>query len=413
LNYPDHPGSGGRVDLLLIKPIFDLAGPPFAISPTPMTARILSVFLLLAAFEASVCRVSCAQPPAVAKPALPPAVEDMSAGVSCQASTEFKQLWHERTVQLGSADYPIGPGDLLRITVVGVDQLDKLEVRVSGDGTIVFPFAGTVSVTHMGDGDLEHELERRLRVYIRDPEVNVFNEEDKSRTVRVMGLVNKPGLIVLASQNETIMDAIAEAGGLRDDASQRIVFIPARPSDFAPAVPATSPAGDALPPGVTRDGLPRADLSEHGELSPVSYSIADTGPIVMNIHDDNERRCLDLPARPGDTVVVPVAGNVTVEGWVRTPGAVNLTPGMTVLGAIAAAGGALFSSNAEILRSGSADQRTRLAVDLSAIQSGALPDLPLQAGDVVIVEHSIVGAVPYAVYSILGRFSPGLAIPIP
>lgn len=146
---------------------------------------------------------------------------------------------------------------------------------------------------------------------------------------------------------------------------------------------------------------------------PASHIGAAAAPIVMNMHDDNERRCLELPARPGDTVIVPVAGNVTVEGWVSTPGAVNLTPGMTVLGAIAAAGGALFSSHGEILRSGSEDQRITLAVNLSAIRSGASPDLPLQAGDVVIVDRSVAGAVPYAVYSILGRFSPGLAIPIP
>jgi hypothetical protein len=37
----------------------------------------------------------------------------------------------------------------------------------------------------------------------------------------------------------------------------------------------------------------------------------------------------------------------------------------------------------------------------------------LQAGDVVIVNHSVIGALPYAVYTIVGRFSPGLAIPIP
>jgi hypothetical protein len=86
---------------------------------------------------------------------------------------------------------------------------------------------------------------------------------------------------------------------------------------------------------------------------------------------------------------------------------------MTVLGAIAAPRGALFSSSGEIQRSGSKDQRITLAVNLSAIRSGTDPDLPLQAGDVVIVDRSFVGAVPYAVYSILGRFSPGLAIPIP
>jgi protein involved in polysaccharide export with SLBB domain len=395
--------------------------PLFAELLTSMTNRVLSIFLLLAVFEALVFHTASAQSPTTEDSSrLPPTFEASNAASGCQASSEFRQLWHERAAQLSAADYPIGPGDLLRITVVGIDQLEKLEVRVTGDGTVAFPFAGTVSVTRMTDDDLERELERRLSTYIRDPEVSVFNEEDKSRTVRVMGLVNKPGLMVLASQSETIMDTIAEAGGLRDDASQRILFIPARA--LPPGFSAASPYSNANPPPAPREALSPgttdktpANVDSHGDeaLMPVSYADTAAAPIVMNMHDDNERRCLELPARPGDTVIVPVAGNVTVEGWVRTPGAVNLTPGMTVLGAIAAAGGALFSSNSEILRSDSEDQRLTLTVNLSAIRSGASPDLPLQAGDVVIVNRSVVGAVPYAVYSILGRFSPGLAIPIP
>jgi protein involved in polysaccharide export with SLBB domain len=136
-------------------------------------------------------------------------------------------------------------------------------------------------------------------------------------------------------------------------------------------------------------------------------------PIVIDMHSDAERFCLELPARPGDIVVVPVAGNVTVEGWVRNPGAVNLTPGMTIVGAIAAAGGALFSSEAEILRSNPEGQRQAIRLDLSDAEDGAAPDVPVEAGDVVIVERSVAGAAPYAVYTLLNRFATGLAIPIP
>jgi len=346
---------------------------------------------------------------------LPPAAEFSPLISDCQPSSEFEQVWRERTTLSGGADYPIGPGDLLRITVVGIDQLENQEVRVTGNGTVTFPFAGTISVINLTGDDLERELEERLSTYIHDPEVDVFNEEDKSRTVRVMGLVNKPGLIVLASRNESIMDTIGEAGGLRDDASQRILFIPAPlpPAAFDMASPALNASSSSPPHELLQSSLKKSVSEGDGVLIPVSYYDAAASPIVMNMHDDRQRRCLQLPARPGDTIIVPVAGNVTVEGWVRTPGAVSLTPGMTVLGAIAAAGGALFSSSAEILRSGSDDQRTSLPVNLTAIQSGTIPDLPLQAGDVVMVDHSVIGAAPYALYQLFGRFSPGVAIPIP
>jgi protein involved in polysaccharide export with SLBB domain len=141
---------------------------------------------------------------------------------NCRSSNEMRELWRVRTAKGNIGDYPVGPGDLLRISVAGIDQLERQEVRVGGDGTITFPFAGTLHVAQMTDQMLEHELAYRLSEYIKDPEVSVFNEEDKSRTVRVMGLVNKPGLMVLASKDESIIDTIAEAGGLRDDASQRI-----------------------------------------------------------------------------------------------------------------------------------------------------------------------------------------------
>jgi protein involved in polysaccharide export with SLBB domain len=384
-----------------------------------MADQGLLILLILGISGLSGCSASTSHSPTSLQTALPPAINVSAAAAGCRASPELQQLWRDRTVQITASDYPIGPGDLLRITVVGIDQLEKQEVRVTGDGTVTFPFAGTVPVDHMTDEDLERELERRLRAYIHDPEVSVFDEEDKSRTIRVMGLVYKPGLIVLTNQNESIMDTLAEAGGLRDDASQRIIFIPSPTPAPAPDIRKTAMSSNTtgnVPP--LTDANSAALAHEHSlgneEIIPAMYSEPPTSaPIVMNMHDDIQRSCLELPARPGDTVIVPVAGNVTVEGWVRSPGAVNLTPGMTVLGAIAATGGALFSSRAEILRSNAGNQRVELTVNLSSLEAGTGSDLPLEAGDVVIVEHSIIGAVPYAVYSVLGHLSPGLAIPVP
>ena len=60
--------------------------------------------------------------------------------------------------------------------------------------------------------------------------------------------------------------------------------------------------------------------------------------------------CLDLPTRPGDVIVIPIAGEVMVQGWVKNPGAFKITPDLTILGAISAAGGALFSNSVEVIR---------------------------------------------------------------
>jgi protein involved in polysaccharide export with SLBB domain len=98
---------------------------------------------------------------------------------------------------------------------------------------------------------------------------------------------------------------------------------------------------------------------------------------------------------------------VGVYGWVSHPGTFDVTAGMTVLGAVTAAGGAMFSSNVELLRT-ERGNRISIPLDLSKIESGKASDLPVKGGDVVLIKSSAVGAVPYGVYTLLSKFGTGL-----
>jgi protein involved in polysaccharide export with SLBB domain len=102
-----------------------------------------------------------------------------------------------------------------------------------------------------------------------------------------------------------------------------------------------------------------------------------------------------------------------VDGWVQNPGAFKIAPGMTALSAISAAGGALFSSSAEILRTASNGQRLSVALDIAKVQKGQEADVPVQSGDVVMVDRSTVGAVPYAFYVLFNKFGTGMMLPVP
>lgn len=54
-------------------------------------------------------------------------------------------------------------------------------------------------------------------------------------------------------------------------------------------------------------------------------------------------------------LLIPSAGQVLVEGWVEKPGSYKITPALTVLGAVAAAGGPLFpadTSAVKVIRTG-------------------------------------------------------------
>jgi protein involved in polysaccharide export with SLBB domain len=120
-----------------------------------------------------------------------------------------------------------------------------------------------------------------------------------------------------------------------------------------------------------------------------------------------------LPARPGDVVIVPAVGEVMVQGWVANPGAFKISPGMTALGAVTAAGGQQFSSSAVVLRTGQNGDQTQLPIDLAKIKAGEEADVPVQSGDVVVVNRSAIGAVPYLVYSLFNKFGTGAYLPIP
>jgi hypothetical protein len=140
------------------------------------------------------------------------------------------------------------------------------------------------------------------------------------------------------------------------------------------------------------------------EAHPAGASVM---PIIIDLSSPSMTGCLDIPARPGDVVLVPAAGQVGVYGWVAKPGSFDVTAGMTVLGAVTAAGGAMFSSNAEIMRT-SHGNRISVPVDLSDVEHGHATDIPIEGGDIILVRASALGAVPYAAYTLMNKFSTGL-----
>jgi polysaccharide export outer membrane protein len=135
-------------------------------------------------------------------------------------------------------------------------------------------------------------------------------------------------------------------------------------------------------------------------------------PIIMELDERSASACLNMPARPNDEVVVPPAGQVGVYGWVSRPGTFDITPGMTVLGAVTAAGGAMYSSNVEVLRKDASGERSSVPMDLSKLEDGRSADIPVQAGDLIVVRSSALGIVPYTVTQILHfGFGSGMYFP--
>lgn len=299
------------------------------------------------------------------------------------------RLWQERRQESSTGDYPIGPGDVIDVSVPGMEELKDVSVRVTGEGKLSLPFVGVINVTGMTDKGLRDEIRKRLQKNImRDPQVDLFVKEFRSRQVAVIGAVQKPGLYNLTNYSDTIFSMISQAGGMIQGSAERILFIPAEPADPDKAKEVVA----SLPVRMTSQ-------------DPSPLILKNVEPIVINlgsvIRGGNEKY-LSIPARPGDIIMVPGAGEVLVQGWVEKPGSYKITPGLTILGAVAAAGGPMYpadTSAVEITRTNRQGKKISMVADLSAIKSGQQPDIPVLEGDVVNLSSSGPKMVAYGIYS--------------
>jgi polysaccharide export outer membrane protein len=122
-----------------------------------------------------------------------------------------------------SDEFVIGPGDLLAINVWKETDISKV-VPVRSDGRISLPLIGELHASGLTPKQLEAEVTKRLKDYVADPAVTVVVQEIHSQKVNVLGMVSHPGSFPLAKPM-TVVDAIATAGGFRDFAKQKDVYV--------------------------------------------------------------------------------------------------------------------------------------------------------------------------------------------
>jgi protein involved in polysaccharide export with SLBB domain/predicted small secreted protein len=390
-----------------------------AIGNRHLTVNLLSLVVLAACGLAA-----CATTQGVAGDAAISSADIDS--VRLDSQQRLRETIAEREHDSFSSEFGIGPGDVLEISVAGVDEVKQRIARVSPQGTIELPIAGSLEVNGLTEPQLNAALTKAFSKYIKDPEVNVFVQSYNSRQVAVVGMVNKPGRYTLNRRGETILDLIGRAGGMSGDGGSLIIFVPAtddknatvpdktlaelqpphKPRSDAGIVAAMAPGPDTQVTAEQPDTKAAANWPAAGGALPDALATG-SDSIFINLAGGSQRE-LSVPLRPGDVIIVPARGQVLVQGWVQNPGAYPITPGMTALGAITAAGGQMFSSSALVLRAGSHGERIRVPVDLSRVESGQSPDIQVQSGDVVIVEHSVAGALPYGLYFLLNKFGSGM-----
>jgi polysaccharide export outer membrane protein len=97
-------------------------------------------------------------------------------------------------------------------------------VPVRPDGKISLPLIGEVKAAGLTPPQLRAQLTTQLNKYIDNVEVAVIVQEARSHKFNVVGEVGKPGTYQLNGQM-TVLDGIAMAGGLRDFAKKKDIYI--------------------------------------------------------------------------------------------------------------------------------------------------------------------------------------------
>jgi polysaccharide export outer membrane protein len=122
------------------------------------------------------------------------------------------------------AGYKIAPMDMLTVKVFKMPDLSG-DYEVDLTGNISMPLIGEVAAYDLTTAQLDQSLTRKLgEKYLENPDVSVGIKSSTRRSVTVDGAVNKSGSYPVFGPT-TLMQAVAAAGGTREDANARRVAI--------------------------------------------------------------------------------------------------------------------------------------------------------------------------------------------
>jgi polysaccharide export outer membrane protein len=131
-------------------------------------------------------------------------------------------------VNVASADeanYLLGPGDMLKITVYNNPDL-TLETRITETGTISFPLLGEIALGGMTASVAEKKLSNQLETggFVKQAQINILVMQFQSKMVSILGSVYKPGRYPL-DRSMNLTEVLALAGGVPVDGSDMITVI--------------------------------------------------------------------------------------------------------------------------------------------------------------------------------------------
>jgi polysaccharide export outer membrane protein len=248
---------------------------------------------------------------------------------------------------------PIGPNDLIAVSIYDAPELSRT-IRVSADGFIRLPMLKQrVEARGLYPAEMETAIVAALREenILVDPFVTVTIAQYQSRPVSVAGAVKMP-LVFQAESAITLLEAIARAQGLREDAGREIL------------VSRSQPGPDGKPIMLTRR------ISVRGLI-------------------DDADPALNVVLTGGEEIRVPEVSKIYVMGNVKKPGAFPVQDGSdtTIMQMLALAEGLMpfASKQAFIYRREAAGPKNEIPVPLDKIMKRQSPDVVLTANDILYI----------------------------
>jgi polysaccharide export outer membrane protein len=372
-----------------------------------------------------------AQNPQSATGQVSPVAADVNLDTQQQANQRLVEL--ARNARTPLHDYIVGRGDMISVEVFDVPELSR-DVRVSQSGTIGIPLVPVrIHVVGLTETQVQQKVSEILEAngLISHPQVLVSVKEKRSKPIAIVGAVMHP-MVYQADHPVTLIEVLAEAGGIANDAGDTVLItrpdisdavVSAEPPEIGPEdpVPAANPglgekAATPGSSGTAQAGKPAASAAESAAsqapraagLPPPSAAAApppvegvpDAPPlpttITVNLSELLERGDTqnNIPLQAGDVVTVPHAGIVYALGAVARPGgfvATNDRSQLSTLKVLALAGGTTpvaKKDHAVIIRKDSAGKQTEIPVDLGKIVKRETEDVRLMPSDILYVPSS-------------------------
>ena len=289
-------------------------------------------------------------------------------------------------------NYVLGANDQVLVRARDVEEINEKPFRIDAEGNINLPLLGRMRAGGMTVQELEAELTRRLREYVREPQVIITVVQFRSEPVFFVGAFKNPGIYPLQGRR-TLVEMLTALGGLLPNASRHIKVT--RRAEYG-----------AIP-------LPNALEDPEKKISTVEISM---GSLRENVNPAE-----DILLQPYDVISVERAELVYINGEVGKVGGIELgeRDSITVAQALTQSGG--FSRDANrskvrVLRPvENTNRRAEIDINVKRVFEGKDNDFPLLPNDLLYVSRSYnrqiwttigqlaISTLPFAIITVLLR----------